>query len=119
MFSSERPMPWDRKSTLTTLGFFGGVVLFAVVVAVLLSKIGPSKGAARAGMLHDDPIERARQIGCQCTPAARTPIGPGERPYYCVCPKSKPSGGTQSKHSSKGHNSSRPTGSPEYTERPT
>ncbi|KAL1473349.1 hypothetical protein MTO96_038755, partial [Rhipicephalus appendiculatus] len=77
------PHPWDRRSILTTLAFFGGVLVFAFVIVLILSSLDPSRKGPRAERLLAEPVKLARAYGCDCSPAASH----SGRPYLCVCPK--------------------------------
>ncbi|XP_037500437.1 uncharacterized protein LOC119374422 [Rhipicephalus sanguineus] len=95
-----RPHPWDRRSILTTLAFFGGIFVFSMIIVLILSSHDSSKKGPRVEWLRAEPVKLARALGCNCSTVASHVA----RPYFCVCPKDNLIGDAQGINSSKVRN---------------
>ncbi|XP_077523206.1 uncharacterized protein LOC144134095 [Amblyomma americanum] len=83
-------MIWDRKSILTTIGFFGGAIFVALAACMVLDWFGGDK----ATLLNREEAARlAREEGCKCHQVRPSTVAGAKYPkkevYVCNCPPAR------------------------------
>ncbi|XP_077523840.1 uncharacterized protein LOC144134904 [Amblyomma americanum] len=82
-----RPMIWDRKSILTTIGFFGGAIFVAQAACMVLDWFGGDKVTL---LNREEAARLAREEGCKCHQVRPSTVAGANNPrkeaYVCNCP---------------------------------